>query len=506
MTKKSVVVTDLDNTLYDWFRLWWFQPFNAMLETLQTSTDMNRETLLEEIKRVHVKYNTSEFPYVTDEMDCLKNMDPSIRVSAREAFESKRREVLVFYPTVEETLLALKRKGCLLIGYTETQAFYTHERLRLLGLDLILDYVYSPPTVEFEVPEGVEKKEPLPLRYTKDKHTPKGEKKPNPDILQQIIRDVGATQDEVIYIGNSLMQDIQMALHAGVTDVYARYGDDYQQDPDYDLLRQVTHWPERDVTTEQETTPETVPPTHTISEFSEILSIFEFSSFADASKRKDIIDVWKTTVDVQKHFNELGMKVRQFALTVITAVFAGAAISMREGTTVLVGGTSLPLAVFILFGGIPAWAGFWFMDRFWYHRLLLGSVQHGELIENRMRKTLPEIALAGSIRRASGVKVVYGLGWLLGPTLRSERKVSVFYGIGLLLIFGALLFSIVIPVTEKAEDTEKTKASKIEIQTQPQKIEIILRQPSGENAHNNTHTKTGADDMKLNRPAVAEKD
>ena len=39
------------------------------------------------------------------------------------------------------------------------------------------------------------------------------------------------------------------------------------------------------------------------------------------------LEVWKTTVDVQKHFNELELKIRNFAITVVGAFLAAFAIT-----------------------------------------------------------------------------------------------------------------------------------------------------------------------------------
>ncbi len=56
----------------------------------------------------------------------------------------KRRKHLVLYPTVAETLLKIKGRGTRIIGYTESMAFYSNYRVRRLGLDGVLDYVFCP--------------------------------------------------------------------------------------------------------------------------------------------------------------------------------------------------------------------------------------------------------------------------------------------------------------------------------------------------------------------------
>ncbi|HEX8684644.1 MAG TPA: HAD hydrolase-like protein, partial [Ardenticatenaceae bacterium] len=98
-------------------------------------------------------------------------------------------------------------------------------------------------------------------------------------ILKEIIHDeeIGASVDQTIYIGDSLMKDVAMAQDAGVTDVYAKYGI-AQHREEYELLRRVTHWTQEDVERERAIYARaTVTPTHVLEEsFAEVLDLFEF--------------------------------------------------------------------------------------------------------------------------------------------------------------------------------------------------------------------------------------
>ena len=46
----ALLVTDLDNTLYDWFAMW-YPAFNAMLEAVCSKSGVPRDVLLAEIPR-----------------------------------------------------------------------------------------------------------------------------------------------------------------------------------------------------------------------------------------------------------------------------------------------------------------------------------------------------------------------------------------------------------------------------------------------------------------------
>ena len=203
---------------------------------------------------------------------------------AIDAYRRSRRKVLRLYPTVEHTLKALNDRGCLVVGYTESPAFYTHYRLRKLNLDLRLDFVYSPP--DHELPANVRREtirtkppEAYRLRKTIHRHTPPEELKPNPRILAQIVSEVGAERDDCVYVGDNLMKDIAMARQAGIADVWARYG--YAADrPEYELLRAVTHWSARDVQREKDLTPTRITPNWILSDcLGQIMTFFRFAAF-----------------------------------------------------------------------------------------------------------------------------------------------------------------------------------------------------------------------------------
>jgi phosphoglycolate phosphatase len=116
------------------------------------------------------------------------------------------------------------------------------------------------------------------MKRTVHRHTPRGELKPNPEILKAILRDIGASPEESIYVGDSLMKDVAMAQEAGVTDVYAKYGD-RRGSAQYDLLREVTHWPAEEVEQEKkfQTEGELVPSYVLKHSLQELLDLFDFA-------------------------------------------------------------------------------------------------------------------------------------------------------------------------------------------------------------------------------------
>ena len=441
----SVIITDLDNTLFDWVDLW-HRSFRAMLDRLVLDSGIPEHILLPEFKSIHEKHGTAEYAFSIEELPSLRAKYPGEDLVMKfdgsiQAYRIARRSALSLYPSVSETLETLKDKKCLVIGYTESLSFYTGYRVRRLGLDRVLDYLYSPPDHELPgriAPHEVRRypERHYELRRTVHRHIRKGEAKPDPRVLLDIIRDVGASPSEAIYIGDSLMKDVAMAQKAGVIDVWAKYGV-AQNRGDYELLRKVTHWTAQDVEREKRLRAEDVKAQYVLeASFSEVLELFEFGPFLNKSQAhlSLVVDVWKETVDVQQHFNDLELRIRNYALTVMAGMLGLAAYALKESLQIVVHGHRVSGAALLLSASAFLWLAFYFMDRFWYHKLLYGAVDHGRSIENRWKDALPELSLTDSIGRHSPIKI--------GPfEMHTPRKIDLFYGVGVLFLFGLVLLA-----------------------------------------------------------------
>ncbi|MCW2319169.1 hypothetical protein M2322_004738 [Rhodoblastus acidophilus] len=285
------------------------------------------------------------------------------------------------------------------------------------------------------------------LQVTKIQHTPLGELKPNPRVLLEIIEAIGATKERCAYIGDSLFKDVAMARDVGVYDVHAAYGES-QKRPEYRLLQDVSHWNDKDVQREKEIIEkghDFTPAAVLKDSFAEIFIYCDFVKFPDGNRdlkiedeHKNVIEVWKKCVDVQQHFNDLEMRIRNFAITVVGALIAAVSFTYQQGLHTQIFGIDAPTGVGLVFAAAFAWGGFFLMDRYWYHILLKGSVTHAAKIENKYKAEVPGIGMGKTISEASGnVKI-------LGMKMNSDRRLTAFYGVGffvLTLIFCALLFS-----------------------------------------------------------------
>lgn len=288
----TVLVTDMDNTLFDWLGMWQ-AAFGAMLDRLVADSGVPRATLEAELFAIHQRHGTTEYAFAIQELPSLRARHPpgagtedlpERYAAAIDAYRVMRRRTLALYPGVQETLRAVRAAGALVIAYTESRAYYAEYRVRTLELDGALDYLYSPP--DHALPGGLTASqlrryppEHYRLRSTVHRHTREGAWKPDASVLRDILGDVGAGPAEAVYVGDSLVKDVAMAQAAGVVDVFARYGD-VRSRPGYDLLRRVTHWTPAMMARSEGIREADVRPTHVLDEgFAELLDHVEFRRF-----------------------------------------------------------------------------------------------------------------------------------------------------------------------------------------------------------------------------------
>lgn len=141
-----------------------------------------------------------------------------------------------------------------------------------------------------------------------------------------------------------------------------------------------------------------------------------------------LLELWKTTVSVQQHFNDLELRIRNYAVTIMVGVMGIVALAVKEGMVVTFFCCKVQVGSLMLLAGSMGWTAFYLMDGFWYHRLLYGAVKHGQLIERSLKEQLPEAELTTTIGRESPIR-------LFGRTMHTTGKMDLFYGLGLALLW-----------------------------------------------------------------------
>ncbi|KQY98639.1 hypothetical protein ASD19_07370 [Microbacterium sp. Root53] len=136
------------------------------------------------------------------------------------------------------------------------------------------------------------------------------------------------------------------------------------------------------------------------------------------------LDVWKTIVGVQQHFNDIGWRIRSLAMTALTFTLGAAFLGYLNADPLPFGALSFSPGAFVPVLGLMIWLLFWFADGIWYHRLLKGA----QLAANSMEESLSAqgvfTTLSTEITRASNAK------WGPFQKMDSVRKLNLFYGAG----------------------------------------------------------------------------
>lgn len=164
------------------------------------------------------------------------------------------------------------------------------------------------------------------------------------------------------------------------------------------------------------------------------------------------IDIWKKTIDVQSHFNDLELRIRNFAITLLVALLTGAGLTLKDNISVVIFGYSLPVAVLLIFTALVAWVSFYLMDAFWYHRLLLGAVEHGKKIEQQLKELIPFIDLTTTIGNE-----INGAG--LSPDTSNRRMNRFYWSIAIVLILLSVLLVFRKAGVETANTNQTTNAN-----------------------------------------------
>jgi hypothetical protein len=115
-----------------------------------------------------------------------------------------------------------------------------------------------------------------------------------------------------------------------------------------------------------------------------------------------LLESWNVVVEVQRHFNDICLRIRSLALTALTFILGGTAFAYLNASSVALPYVGpLSPAAFLPLIGVPLWVAFWIIDLRWYHRLLRGAVVEGKEIESKLSSLGVAISLSLAIENAS---------------------------------------------------------------------------------------------------------
>lgn len=276
-------VTDLDNTLYDWVSFFAVS-FYEMVSVAAGLLGVPEEILLDELRDVHRRHHNSEHPFALLETPSVRNRFGALSRAEQKraldeafhAFNRKRAETLVLYPTVKETLEGIASLGIPIVGHTEATVPNALFRLRKLGVVQYFSGLYAATPAEAPHPDAdFETYVPaFPVRLLA-----LDERKPDPRILRDICHDFRVPAAQGVYVGDSIARDIGMAKQAGFWAAWAQYGTRYEPSMWQKLVR-ITHWSAEDVARAEAARVRygSTRPDQTLAQFSDIMAYIEGKS------------------------------------------------------------------------------------------------------------------------------------------------------------------------------------------------------------------------------------
>ena len=252
----TLLICDLDNTLYDWVS--YFVPsFYAMVDKVVEllECDQNgQEQLLDDLRKVHQKYNDLEHPFSLLEARKIREMFPNL--SRKEladkldpafyAFNVTRKKTLRLYPNVFETLKRLGQNDITLVAHTESRLHAALDRMNRLNLTQFFTRIYCREAAPTRHPSS-ERQKTIRRSYPSEKirELSEHQRKPDKTVLNEICGNEGFNIGNVAYIGDSKVRDVLMARNAGVFSIWAEYGS--KHDPlDWDKLVRISPWSDED--------------------------------------------------------------------------------------------------------------------------------------------------------------------------------------------------------------------------------------------------------------------
>jgi hypothetical protein len=164
-----------------------------------------------------------------------------------------------------------------------------------------------------------------------------------------------------------------------------------------------------------------------------------FSGLTARDRTDILLSEWKVLVDMQMHFNDMILRMRTLAVSVVISVFgaAGFAIGQFSNRFVSLAGHHIHVASFVIAFGLILWIAVFLIDYGYYYRMLVGAVRRGWAIDDAFGGidliTEPKIGLFGAARKISSE---------IGPRGASEVFVIGFYGIVYLAGWSYLLASL----------------------------------------------------------------
>lgn len=279
------MITDLDNTLYDWVA-WYAAALRAMVGRAADVLGCDPDRLVVELRAAYAARGSVEEPRALLDLPAVhrrfrdRNAAGRALEPALQAFAQPHPESLAIFPGVVDSLRRLASLGIPVVGHTEATAANAVRRLRLLRLEDRIAALFAGTS--HRPRESTSDGAPLPGAISP---APAFEvrqlgptlAKPDPQTVRTICKHMGVTPNAVLYVGDNLERDVAMARKAGAWAAWARFGTQHSPE-DWARLVSVTHWTAAQVRRAEDPRPSPKHPPHAVlhRSFAEVFDHFAF--------------------------------------------------------------------------------------------------------------------------------------------------------------------------------------------------------------------------------------
>jgi len=250
-TGTALVVTDVDNTVFDWVR-YYTTAMQALFDRVHGITGIPVATLASESRDVFTRHGSIEYPFLIQELpsiaahfdDDIDRILCEVVEPGRAAFMQAAESTLLPYPDVPEALAAFRKKfgtRIPLVALTDAPRYVAMWKLSKLGLLKYFDAVYGLPDPRIPTcgKAGRVKVDPeILLKHLqqssfgfsgKIRILPDEYEKPGTRGLKTVLMDYELDETpeirhRVVWIGDNPRKDIALGRKLGVTTLWAKYG------------------------------------------------------------------------------------------------------------------------------------------------------------------------------------------------------------------------------------------------------------------------------------------
>ncbi len=230
---KHAVITDLDNTIYDFAR-YYEAGLAGLISRICVEFDFTTSEAVARLREVYTARRSIEYPFAIEEFPELRSMTEETQSKfvreALAAFWDGATGQLEAYRTVKETLRHLDQEGIPVIAYTDAPIHEAMRRLRALGIDRYFSGIVAQSWFRRRNGTIVVLLGELPGHRRASRHlkfvwrASWDNRKPCELIYQKIALGIGVNPRNIVVIGDSVERDLLPAIALGCTGIWASYG------------------------------------------------------------------------------------------------------------------------------------------------------------------------------------------------------------------------------------------------------------------------------------------